>query len=76
MALHPDEILRARLDYADATKSLVEQDIIELAEGLEGRSTNPVSLLLDNLTHPCADLGMTLPSMVYYKHRPEKKVSV
>lgn len=43
---HPDEILRARLDYADATKSLVEQDLVELADGLEGRSTNPVSLLV------------------------------
>lgn len=46
VARHPDEILRARLDYADATKSLVEQDLVELAEGLEGRSTNPVSLLV------------------------------
>lgn len=46
VARHPDEILRARLDYADSTKSLVEQDLVELAEGLEGRSTNPVSLLV------------------------------
>ena len=43
---HPDEILQARLNYADAGKSLVEQDLVELAEGLEGRSTNPVSLLV------------------------------
>lgn len=46
---HPDEILRARLDYADATKSLIEQDLVELADGLEGRSTNPVSLLVSSL---------------------------
>lgn len=102
VARHPDEILRARLDYADATKSLVEQDLVELADGLEGRSTNPVSLLvrvdnnylhmshylligtcyfflpfqLDNLAHPCADLGMTLPSMLHYAHRPEKQVGI
>lgn len=72
---HPDELLRARLNYADNGKSLVEQDLATLADGLEGRSTNPVSLLLDSLTHPCADLGMELPSMVHYKYHPEKKVS-
>lgn len=43
---HPDELLRARLTYADSTKSLVEQDLVTLADGLEGRSTNPVSLLV------------------------------
>lgn len=43
---HPDELLRARLTCADSNKSLVEQDLVELAEGLEGRSTNPVSLLV------------------------------
>lgn len=43
---HPDELLRARLECADPSKSLVEQDLVQLAEGLEGRSTNPVSLLV------------------------------
>lgn len=43
---HPDELLRARLTYADSSKSLVEQDLVTLADGLEGRSTNPVSLLV------------------------------
>lgn len=43
---HPDELLRARLRHADGTKSLVEQDLFELADGIEGRSTNPVSLLV------------------------------
>lgn len=43
---HPDELLRARLRHADGTKSLVEQDLYELADGIEGRSTNPVSLLV------------------------------
>lgn len=47
---HPDELLRARLSCADSKKSLVEQDLVELAEGLEGRSTNPVSLLVRSLT--------------------------
>lgn len=43
---HPDELLRARLNFADNKKSLVQQDLITLADGLEGRSTNPVSLLV------------------------------
>lgn len=46
VANHPDELLRARLNCADNTKSLVEQDLMNLADGLEGRSTNPVSLLV------------------------------
>lgn len=45
---HPDELLRARLNYADGHKSLVEQDLMMLADGLEGRSTNPVSLLVSD----------------------------
>lgn len=44
---HPDELLRARLTYADNDRSLVEQDLVNLADGLEGRSTNPVSLLVN-----------------------------
>lgn len=59
---HPDELLRARLSFADSNKSLVQQDLIQLAEGLEGRSTNPVSLLVSvdvtavkyNYTPDCA----------------------
>uniref|UniRef100_T1GKW8 Uncharacterized protein n=1 Tax=Megaselia scalaris TaxID=36166 RepID=T1GKW8_MEGSC len=43
---HPDEMLRARLNYADGKISLVEQNLEELAEGIEGRGTNPVSLLM------------------------------
>lgn len=71
---HPDELLRARLNYYDSQKSLVEHDLFSLADGLEGRSTNPVSLLLDSLQHPCADLGMELPCMVEYKYHPEKEI--
>lgn len=33
-------------------------------------------LQLDNLTHPCADLGMELPSMLRFEHRPEKQVGL
>lgn len=71
---HTDELLRARLSYYDSQKSLVEHDLFSLADGLEGRSTNPVSLLLDSLQHPCADLGMELPCMVEYEFHPEKEI--
>lgn len=71
---HPDELLRARLNYADSSNSLVVQNLRDLAEGIEGRSTNPVSLLLDSLEHPCADLGMELPSMLEYKSHPNAQV--
>ncbi|KAG4066713.1 hypothetical protein HA402_007349 [Bradysia odoriphaga] len=71
---HPDELLRARLSYADHTKSLVEQELKVLADGLEGRCTNPVSLLLDSLQNPCADLGMDLPSMLRYEYNPENQI--
>lgn len=71
---HPDEMLKARLNYADENKSLVEQDLVVLAEGLDGRSNNPVSLLLDSLEHPCADLGLELPSMLEYKYDANKQI--
>lgn len=43
---HPDELLRARLRFADENVSLIEHDLHQLAQGLEGRTTNPVSLLV------------------------------
>lgn len=56
---HPDELLRARLTCSDPNKSLVEQDLVQLAEGLEGRSTNPVSLLVGYLFY------ITIPSYTH-----------
>lgn len=74
IANHPDELLRARLNHADNKQSLVVQDLKSLSNGLEGRSTNPVSLLLDNLQNPCADMGLNLPSMLTYKYNPEREI--
>lgn len=56
IAKHPDELLRARLQCTDLSQSLVEQDLMELSEGLEGRSTNPVSLLVCRLLNGIACL--------------------
>lgn len=65
VATHPDELLRARLANADASKSLAEQDLISLADGLEGRSTNPVSLLVSfrrtKRPHSATDIHISCP---------------
>lgn len=47
---------------------------MDLSEGLEGRSSHPVSLLYDTLVRPQADLGDEHPSSLMYNHRPEKLV--
>lgn len=59
----------------DSKASIVEQDLEYLSEGLEGRSTNPVALLWDAITHPDADLGVTKPPLVSWKHEPGKAKS-
>lgn len=63
---HPDEMLSMRLKSA-VNHCLVKQDLGHLATGIEGRSTNPVSLLLDALLHPCADIGMEMEPLVEFK---------
>ncbi|XP_060536732.1 oxidative stress-induced growth inhibitor 2-like [Cylas formicarius] len=63
---HPDEMLSARLkNYVG--KCLVTEDLWELARGLEGRSQNPISLLLDALLHPYADIGLKFKSLVEFR---------
>lgn len=37
-------------------------------QGLEGRSSNPVSVLLDQLSHPCADQGLDLPPVIEWRY--------
>jgi len=68
-----DEFLHARL-MVEPALSLVEQDLQFLSDGLEGRSNNPVSLLLDALQKPDADVGLEQPSLLEWRARPEKKV--
>lgn len=63
---HPDEMLSARLAMT-VGQSLIAQDLEFLAGGLEGRSTNPVSLLLDSLTHPCADIGLEIDPLIEWR---------
>ena len=44
-------------------------------QGLEGRSTNPVSVLFDALAHPDADLGVEQPSLLEWKFRDDLRVN-
>lgn len=63
---HPDEMLSARLREV-VNKSLVDQDLDYLSAGLEGRTTNPVSLLVDALAHPCADIGLEMEPLLEWR---------
>ncbi|KAJ9593171.1 hypothetical protein L9F63_015268, partial [Diploptera punctata] len=72
--MHPDELLTARLANAPPGRSIIQQDLRFLSQGLEGRSSNPVSLLMDTLIHPCADLGLELPSLLEWRYHPECQV--
>ncbi|MBZ3871002.1 Oxidative stress-induced growth inhibitor 2 [Sciurus carolinensis] len=42
-------------------------DLEYLSEGLEGRSSNPVTVLFDTLLHPDADFGYDYPSILHWK---------
>ena len=49
--------------------------IFLVLQGLEGRSTNPVSVLFDALEHPDADLGVQQPSLLEWKLRKDLSVN-
>ncbi|KAF9406776.1 hypothetical protein HW555_012965 [Spodoptera exigua] len=69
-----DEMLRARLSNLPRGQSLYETDLLELAEGLEGRSQNPIPLLMDNLLRPCADMGIQADPLIEWKYDVEKQI--
>ncbi|WAR12855.1 OSGI2-like protein, partial [Mya arenaria] len=71
---HPNSILNARLQDLDRNVSLVEQNLEPLCEGLDGRSSNPVAVLFDALTHPDADLGEDNPSLLEWRYEPQHKI--
>ena len=45
-----------------------------LGAGLEGRSSNPVSLLLDTLLRPYTGVGGVYPSSLIWKYDPQKAI--
>lgn len=63
---HPDEMLSARLKPI-VGECLLQQDLEHLSAGLEGRSTNQISLLMDALLHPCADIGLEMEPLVEFR---------
>lgn len=62
---HPVPFLEEKLNNLK-NKSIVEADLYHLAEGLVGRSTNPVAVLFDHLLHPDADRGALNSSLLYW----------
>ncbi|XP_052248107.1 oxidative stress-induced growth inhibitor 2-like isoform X1 [Dreissena polymorpha] len=71
---HPNPMLNARLQEVDRNISLVEQDLEFLSEGLEGRSSNPVAVLFDALSHPDADQGADNPSLLRWRYEENHMV--
>lgn len=72
---HPNEYLHRRLvDESVVNKSLIEQDLDYLSDGLEGRSINRVSVLFDQLQHPEADFGFENPSTLEWRYHSDKEI--
>ncbi|CAF3858208.1 unnamed protein product [Rotaria magnacalcarata] len=69
-----NDYLNIKLEQYVKDNSLLEQDLEFLSDGLEGRSRNPVSLLIDNLIHPDADLGAHLQSKIKWRHDPSLSI--
>ncbi|KAJ8004975.1 hypothetical protein DPEC_G00141850 [Dallia pectoralis] len=72
-AVHPNPVLYKKLQE---TKHLpiTEQDLEYLSEGLEGRSGNPVAVLLDTLLHPNADFGYEFPPVLQWRRDKQQHI--
>lgn len=53
---------------------LPPKDLEALSGGLEGRTTNQISLLFDMLSNPYADFGMDSPSLLDWRCNPENRI--
>ncbi|XP_053402807.1 oxidative stress-induced growth inhibitor 2-like, partial [Mercenaria mercenaria] len=51
------------------------QELAPLCEGVEGRSSNPVAVLFDALSHPDADLGGDNHSLLDWRYEPERRIN-
>jgi hypothetical protein len=71
--MYDDESVQA-VDLCTNTVAVMYNVFPCMVKGLEGRSNNPVSLLMDTLNHPCADLGLELPSLLEWRCHPESQV--
>ncbi|KZC09069.1 Oxidative stress-induced growth inhibitor 1 [Dufourea novaeangliae] len=67
---HPgDEMLTARLHSSTRHGNEDTRNKLEsLSSGLEGRiGGRPLSILMDQLQHPCVDMGLDVPSLLTWK---------
>ncbi|EDV29029.1 Oxidative stress-induced growth inhibitor 2 [Trichoplax sp. H2] len=64
--IHPDELLQNKLNQF-GQETLLKQNLEELSDGLNGRSSNPVAVLFDQLHHPNADLGLDMESCLTWR---------
>ncbi|CAG5977639.1 unnamed protein product [Menidia menidia] len=72
-AWHPNPLLHAKL-REQPQRSLLDQDLEYLCEGLEGRSSNPVAVLFDSLLLPDSDFGLEHSSPLEWRYEPERAV--
>ncbi|XP_041453968.1 oxidative stress-induced growth inhibitor 1-like [Lytechinus variegatus] len=70
---HPNPILQLKLE-GNEHQSILECELDNLSEGLEGRSHNPVALLFDTLSRPGADLGEDEKSRLEWRHQQTNAV--
>lgn len=56
------------------SRSLMERNLEYLSSGLSGRSVNPVSVFLDQLQHPDADMGENKPSCLRWVYNCKNKI--
>ncbi|VVC96856.1 unnamed protein product [Leptidea sinapis] len=61
-----DEMLKARLSNLPPGQNLYETDLLELADGLEGRSQNPIPLLIEHVV-----LGRGAPGGSWHTFPPD-----
>ncbi|XP_077386443.1 oxidative stress induced growth inhibitor 1 [Festucalex cinctus] len=72
-ASHPNPLLHSKLAEQPG-RSLLEQDLEYLCEGLQGRSSNPVAVLFDSLLLPDGDFGADHTSPLEWRYEPERAV--
>ncbi|XP_028285451.1 oxidative stress induced growth inhibitor 1 [Parambassis ranga] len=72
-ASHPNPLLHSKLEE-QPHRSLLEQDLEYLCEGLEGRSSNPVAVLFDSLLLPDSDFGLDHTSPLEWRYEPERAI--
>jgi len=70
-----DDLLHLRLSYqAKDHVPITEMNLQELSDGLEGRTSNPVALVFDQLCRPYADIGLNMPSQLRWERQENRAI--